>query len=492
MYKSFLAAPLVLVLATPTLADITAEAFFEEFITRFEEQNGVVTVGSLEKTGNVLQARDIVVDLSDANTTIGMEIAWLDIVELPDGSTSMTVSPYTVTATQDTAGVPDIAMTLAHENMEWRASGTARNMQNTLAADQFTIVYKIGDFKVDIRLQDISSEWHQIRHETEGMAFEGNMSTGPIAIRAHSGDAAATTFSVAIDIERASSQYFANMLFGDDYMKMIERGGGFSLPVSFGKTDVSIQVENSDTAFALTGSQQNGRIEMQIEGDALSYGLHSTGVEGDIVSAGFAIPSVHVAFDTAELVALLPARKTDDGHYSFNTGITNLTLNEDVWALFDPERMISRAPVSFAVDIGGSMVFLMDIFDPESIEMSENMPNSPMRINSVHINKMLFEGAGAKLSIDGALRFNHDNTTLYDDFPQPIGRIFYDLEGSIGLVADLVKSGLIKQSAAMAARYMIATFATVEEGRDHFTAEAEFTPKGEILVNGLSFDLNKY
>ena len=122
------------------------------------------------------------------------------------------------------------------------------------------------------------------------------------------------------------------------------------------------------------------------------------------------------------------------------------------------------------------MKWLVDLLKPE--EMAGAM--MPATVDSVDINDITLEIAGAKFNGQGAAMI--DNSSMP---PMPVGELNLDLKGGIGLLDKLVSLGLLPQEQGQMVKMMSGMFTVPGgDGTDHLTSKIEMKQGGAILANG--------
>lgn len=200
------------------------------------------------------------------------------------------------------------------------------------------------------------------------------------------------------------------------------------------------------------------------------------GFAADVTSPDMPFPMLNIKGESLAMAFQFPlvGNRMQDFRYMVNMG--NFTVNEEVWAVFDPTKKLSRDPATLAVDLTGKVA--LDIF--EMIQADEDGREPPIpKIESLKIVDLRFAAAGASLS--GTGDFTFDNTT---DVPKPSGASDVKVTGGNGLINDLIAMGLLTQEDATGARMAMAMFMEPGEGADVLTSKIEARPDGSIYVNG--------
>ena len=117
-----------------------------------------------------------------------------------------------------------------------------------------------------------------------------------------------------------------------------------------------------------------------------------------------------------------------------------------------------------------------DVFAPD---FAEQMDGPPGQINSLNINRLLLNLAGAELTGNGSFSFNNEG-----EMPKPSGSVNLMLSGANALLDTLVGMGLLPEDQAMGARMMMSMFAVPGDSPDTLVSTIEVNEDGSILANG--------
>ena len=169
--------------------------------------------------------------------------------------------------------------------------------------------------------------------------------------------------------------------------------------------------------------------------------------------------------------------------YTVALSLGDLTVNEELWSLFDPTAVLPREPATIDVDLTGQTTVFQDFMNfAKMMELSDN--DVPLELNALTIKNFLISAAGASLSATGDFAFNNDDLTSFDGIPAPSGSAEVQISGANGLIDKLIEMGLIAETDAMGARMMMGMLAVPGEGEDSLKSNLEITEDGQILANG--------
>ena len=163
--------------------------------------------------------------------------------------------------------------------------------------------------------------------------------------------------------------------------------------------------------------------------------------------------------------------------------VSDIVVNEDVWALLDPTATLPRDPLSFKVDLAGSVKLLVDLLDIESMTQTITAQTVPFDFQSVTINELSASGLGASATGSGDFTLDMSDLTTFDGFPRPTGQATATMTGVNGLLDKLIGMGLLTRDDAMQGRLMMGMFARVV-GEDQLQSTLEINPQGHVIANG--------
>ena len=191
---------------------------------------------------------------------------------------------------------------------------------------------------------------------------------------------------------------------------------------------------------------------------------------------------MRLAYGEASFDFLMPLLATDaPTDFSFLTRIVDLTISDEIWAMFDPTVALPREPATLILDTKGKVKLTADLVDEEAMNALGDA--APGEIHALDVTDLTVKFAGAEVNGTGAMTFDNTDTTTFDGVPAPTGKIDLVIRGGNGLLDKLVAMGMIPQDQAMGARMMIAMFAKPGEGTDVLNSSLEFRDKG-FFANG--------
>jgi hypothetical protein len=268
-----------------------------------------------------------------------------------------------------------------------------------------------------------------------------------------------------------------------DPQALYDAGFAFSGMVAYGsgKTDISGVSEGEQ--FTMASSSQGGRLEASIDGERVAYDLEQNDAKLAVTTGDLPFP-IEIAMAKAGLNLDIPVQESEEAApFAFGLNLTDFTMSDVLWSIFDPAGNLPRDPATIALDTTGTAKVLLNIFDPEQAAALEEEAEVPAELHSLKINELLVSMVGARLTGDGD--FTLDNENL-DEFgmPIPTGVANLQLVGANALIDKLIGMGLMSDNDALGARMMMGMMAVPGDEPDTLNSTIEFTEDGQIKANG--------
>lgn len=336
---------------------------------------------------------------------------------------------------------PTLDMALAMSAL----SGEARivrdgdgSLSYTAAGDELSVVYTIGGPDAEFDLTATYS----------GITFGGS---GPLI--------GATDMLLALASEVETSAGFAvessaarvSVLENGSQMTIESNSGIGSLDASFGDGVIDYGFESADNRFKVVGG------DMPFE---------SAELDAALMSMRIALP-------------VMPRDAASE--MAFDLALSDFTVSEEVWALFDPMGALPRDPATLRLEAVSTASALVNFLDPEAMMQADpEVASMPFRFDDLTIREMTLRIAGLELRAEGNAEIRNEGP-----FPMPVGGLDIRLDGALGLVGKLQEIGLVPPEQAQAAPAMLGMFAKQGEEPDSFTSRIEMTEDGALTANGV-------
>jgi hypothetical protein len=252
--------------------------------------------------------------------------------------------------------------------------------------------------------------------------------------------------------------------------------------IATGPMAISVSGEGGGSSGGFDASFQQTSARVMLDKDRLDYGFSLKG--GTMLARGMEMPFPEVAsgFGEISLGFAMPVSASEQPQdFAFLARFVDLTMTEDIWAMFDPGAALPRDPVSAIVDLKGTGAWTVDILDPAA--QVDSGPDLPAKLYSLDIGEALVRAAGAQIVGVGGLTFDNGNLDALGGFPAPTGKVTFTLTGINALLDALVAIGLVPEQELMSVRMGLAMMAKPGAGPDELISEVEFRA-GSLFVNG--------
>lgn len=260
-----------------------------------------------------------------------------------------------------------------------------------------------------------------------------------------------------------------------DFATALNEGLSFTMATKQGESTGTMKQENEFMPMDLVMKAGGGEATGLFNKDSFSIKSMAAGL--DIESPAGALPvPVKVTSGPMEFEMTSPVISTEAaGDYAVVLKLSQFSLNEEAWALFDPNAALKRDAADIAIDISGKTT--MDL--PALVAAEETgVPYVPAP-ESLNINELGLKVAGAVLAGTGAFTF--DNSM---GIPMPLGEANVSVTGANALIDGLIATGLMSEEDAMGARMMMGMFMVPGANPDELTSKIEAKEGMQILVNG--------
>lgn len=278
-----------------------------------------------------------------------------------------------------------------------------------------------------------------------------------------------------------------------------EDGTQLTEALSDGMTvDATVAYQALEGSFAMSGRNEAGEnqtgngtfgtgpsdLRVQLSANGMGYAGSTADTRVEMTMSDLPFPVGFAAERTSADIQLPVLRADSAQPFRLAYALEGVTLADAIWGLFDPTAQLPRDPASLVMDLEGDAIVTGNLFDPEAAQAQVDdsgavvPPAPPFVPQTVTVNRVALDAAGASAEITGALEFG-------DDPAQPVGRLNGSFEGVNGLMDTLVTMGLVPQEQMMGLRMMLTMFARpAEDNPDRLTSEIEFREGGTIFANG--------
>jgi len=477
-------------------ADLTANDVWADW-QDYMSAMGYTVTGDQSVSGDVTTISNMTVTMAfpeeegEANVTMPD----LTLTENGDGTVSIGLPeefPMTVTGSAEGEEF-SVDMGYSHSELEMVVSGTPDNMTYDYKAAMLGIT--LGDFMVDG--EALPDDLLDLNVELTDVTGKSQMEIGESREIDQNFTAAEAKYGFQFqDPENGDSGLIDGALKDltfngqntipegfdlSDPQAFYEAGFAFSGNFTYGSGATEISGVSEGQNFSMGSSSEGGRFAASIDAQRLAYDIEQNSAKLAVTTADLPFP-IEIAMDSTGLKFEFPVQQSDDAQpYGLAVNLTNFTMSDVLWSIFDPAGALPRDPATIALDASGTAKVLMNIFDPE-IDLETGQ--APGELESLKINDLLVSMVGARLSGNGDFTFDNSNTEEFGGVPAPTGVANLQLVGANALIDTLIGMGLMSDSDALGARMMMGMMAVPGEEPDTLNSTIEFTEDGQILANG--------
>jgi hypothetical protein len=482
---------LLLASAGPAMAQVSAAEVWQSWKDSLSA-GGEIAIGSETADGGTLTVTDVTLTSSDSGGTFEALIPVLTFTDTGEGSVSVTMAeevPITLTfPAEGDSGPASFAATIRQTGLEMLVSGTAGAMTHDIAAAR--LAFEIDEatdasatLSGSVAFNDVSGSYAVTTGEMQ--VIEQALLAGLVEVAFSAEDPeAGVSMSLSGTVDGIESSGSAVLPLPESFNPETALRDGMAGEGGYvyGPTAVSFEILEGGVPVSGTLAAEGGALDLAASAESLIYSSQTIGLSVGATSAEAPFPfELSLAQSGIDLVIPLAATE-DPADFAFGVNLTDLAVNDEIWAMLDPGALIPRDPATFVLDLTGTLRLFVDLADPDQVAaMAEAGP--PGEIHSLSLNDLTLAVAGARVTGTGGFTFDNSDTTTIPGFPRPEGKIDLTASGVNGLIDTLSTMGLLPTDQVMGARMMLGLF-TVPVGDDELTSTIEVNAEGHILANG--------
>lgn len=480
-----------------TLADVSALDVWGSWKAYMSDFGYSVDVGSQTGSGGTLTLNDVNLRYNVEGVDTSFSLDKLSFEELGDGTVAITLPadmPFSMTGTGPDSGNVDVTAIIRQTDLKLIASGDRDNVSYAYQAqaiglnfDKFIVDGEAIEPAMEVNINGLDGvtgigqggNWTLDSRSTMDsismkMAFDDPSNGNTVHMDMTMDDLSAeSTARMPNDIDTSDPSW----LFS---------GAASSIgQMSSGPVQMHMDATGEES-FTVDATSQAWDVNFDLSEGHIAYGGSSRNSTMSFASPDMPMPPINISLGQSAFDFAMPLQKTDDPQdFRFLMSLIDLSAEEFLWQMIDPQGMLPHDPASLTIDTEGKIRVLENMFqNPTPAEGGEAAPDMPMEIHGLTINELSLAIAGARADGSGAFTFDNSDTTTFDGMPAPSGTAQFDFYGVNGLIDTLISMGLLPEEQAMGARMMLGLFARPAEGDDHLTSEIEVNSDGTVLANG--------
>lgn len=484
----------------PAFADVTAEQVWQAWVDYYQSTGYTVTEGSRDLAGETLTLRDVVFSFNEPQSgKLTFTVPQIELHNTGDGKVR-TVYADTLSGTfvgpeatdpaeADDKVEADFSARLPDNEIVTSGSVEAMTHEFTYPTLVFNLDrLKSGDTEMtkplEVSLENNSGTMETVAGDlkkytyamkSEKLGFKGDF-------KADAKESFTFDGSVA-GLESSGDFASKTGMFGNDADMNAALKEGLALQ---GTLKAGAAVTNFASSMAdETGAPQQMSGKSDAKGFELSFAMSQDGLVyqggSDAMTAELQVPQfpfpLSYGIESGTFDIQIPVMKSDEAQpFKIAYALTNLTLSDEIWNLFDAQKVLPRDPASLELDVTGKADVHADLLD----EAAQEAVESPFMPSQVSLNRLALNLLGAKAEATGELSAPEGG-----DISTPVGTIKARYENLNGLLDNLGKTGFIPAEQLTGVRMMLAMFAKVDANDPNVqTTDIEFKEGGAIFANG--------
>ncbi|SMY08321.1 DUF2125 domain-containing protein [Flavimaricola marinus] len=472
-------------------ADVTAQEVWDNWKEGMSVygQEGI-TIGSETMVGSSLTITDLTMEMSEDGTSITSTIPSIVFTERGDGTVSVVMSesyPVTITGAPGESATINVTQT----GIEMVVSGDSSAMTYDFTANRIGVsVDEIRDrdevvpAEILLNMNNVTGSYTTSYGDLNVISYD--MDVGGVDILVDVNDEAEdllVNFSgqiadLAVEGEMGMP---ADMDFDAPESMFID---GFYLDAgySFGQSAYLFAFEEGSDMANGTASLASGALELSMNYDGISYSNALTELAVSFSGSEVPFPVDLSLGEYGVNIALPLSQSNAPKDFSASFKLVDLAVNDMIWSMADPGGVLPRDPASLIIALSGSGSLFYDLLDPaQAMEIAR--ADMPGALNSLTLDELTVQIAGAEVLGDGSFTFDNNDLTTFPGVPRPEGELNVAVNGANGLIDKLTQMGLLPEEQVMGARMMMGVFAT-PVGDDMLTSKIEVNDQGHVIANG--------
>ena len=477
--------------ALPSFADVTPEDVWQNWQDASAAMGQTLIAASAQRDGDRLVIRDLTMASAEDGITVQGNLDEIIMQDQGDGTVLVTMSPdYPVKMTMPAfeAGQPDVALDIliTQKDLTLLASGTPQAMAYDLNAPAMTIKLdrvegpagQAANITVTATLSDIAGRYATAEGPNggpNGMTADSDIAVKALALAVMGADPAdqtelrltAAMQGLALQSSGALMGAMAGAALTPQQMASLTSAS--KLLIAASEFDMDLVEPSGPTN--LKGTAGEGVVSVDIAAGVMRYETRQQNVNVTVNAPSVPVPDMGIMLDEAGFAATSPMVASDVAQgFAFSTSLRNLTLSDQLWAMFDPSAALPRDPINLVIDAEGLAL----------VKDGADMQGLPADLQSINLKELTLSMAGAELNGTGTSTF----TSGADGVPSPDGQFDFNLLGANGLMGKLVDAGFVSAQMLTMPRMMLAMLATpAADGSDGYSAKIEIRDKA-IFANG--------
>jgi hypothetical protein len=485
-----------LLASTAAHAELTAEQVWESYKAVYASFGPTISTKSEQRQGDTLVIEGLTISAPFEGGSASGEIERVNLRERGDGTVEITMSssvPFVFEGTDDEGKKALVRMAVRQPDFVTIASGTQAEMRFDYSAPSFRFFLEELTYDgkpVEAKFSVDGTAWNgsSVIRTGAPMRTTSNFAIDSLGFALDTIDEDGVKWLVNARVSKIESTSTGALMKMDQFENMsvaLKQGFSSEVTLTYGATTFDFAMAQADQSIGKgTAAWAGGDADFALGPDGMRYAAGARDVA--VALSGPTLPPSGVQFSYSEGSGnfRMPVVKSDvPGDFALGLQLVDLKLSDEIWALFDPNKVLPRDPATLVLDTAGKANWTVDIMDPAEADRLEEGA-SVGQLHAFDVKDLMLRAAGAEVTGKGAFTFDNSDLTTFDGMPVPTGQLDLKIEGANGLIDKLVTIGLLPEDQATGARMVMALFARSVEGRDDtLTSTIEFKDKA-LFANG--------
>ncbi len=461
-----------------------------ELMVAGEKVSGATADVTLSDLNGTTHSRDAYLKDVTHDATIGALTYTLDINPVGEDTKFSSQGSVTELKNSLSVAIPEDIETLKLQgalNAGLRALG--RTSYGTIAAN-FTMTEKGDVTNASVSTENGVLDMKFQRGENDLVEMSQNITFGPTTLHTDAnGDG--KTLLLDFEIDQLETGFLAN--FPDDidfegterdtFLVAIDAGLTFSVNAIYDGLSGEFSANKDDESYAGHVVSATAGFGLFLDRNNVRYSGGIGNTNAALTTPELPIGPLEFSVSEARTNVVIPMNVSNiPAPFTYRDRIINLSVSENLWAMFDPDKLLPRDAATYILNLEGMGNWLIDPFSEEFQDDNSDHPKG--ELHSLTLNELKLSGAGADLTGAGAFTFNNDDLETFDGFPAPAGTLDLKLVGLNKVMDTLVQIGLLEEDQAFGARMGLGLFTVAGDDDDTLVSHIEATDDGHVLANG--------
>lgn len=473
-------------------AEVTAAQVWDDWKSQMSLYYGEdLSIGAEETSSGTVTIRDLSLRTEDDEFTAEVAMGTLTFNEQADGTVRVTMDDsYPITITGEEGYV--VTILVSQQNMEMIVSGEPDAMVYDITADQYKIALQdvvdgdvtfTGD--VEFAMNGLDMTYSNIVGDLREMSYAGTINSADllvdIQVPGGNGEYVTAGGKMATLTMQAEMSVPLDADFKDPD-NLVNSGfavvGGYTIESGEYVFDINAEGDQASGSVSLGAASLTG----EMNSSTVGYTSSTNDIAASIFTSDFPLP-IEISLSEYGVNFQMPTGVSEEAtDFAFGLDLVDLSISDALWDIFDAGNVLPRDPATLQLALSGKAKALFDMFDPDQQD-AMNSAEMPYEVESVTLDRLNVNAAGAALVGDGAFTFDNSDMETFAPMPRPEGQATIEITGFNKLLDNLVAMGLVPEQDVMGARMMVGMFAR-STGDDQMETSVEVLPNGQVNVNG--------